>query len=378
MNDSEGWNLVSTRSELLQLQSDWEQLFCSNDGHSPFQSWGWVNAWLSHLAGPHELLIACHRDQTGILDFVLPMIRRVAAGTGNPNVVLTCSYGPDCSEKIGSLRVPGLDVRSAARAAEAVSRFLKPGDYAMFAPLDADWQSPDALAKAIEAIGRKTATRPDVVCPTMSLPETWDAFLQELSSNFRSQVRRSAKNFTGDGECTSRTLAAADAEAFTRRLIQLNCNRMQAKGDVSSMQDEAFQAFLLEAIPYLAAQGLAWMDVVERDSEILGVALNLAYGKEIYYYSGGFDEQLNKLRPGTALFANAIQRGIDSGFTSFNFLRGDESYKYRWGAQDVVDRAVVAFPAALMPALAARSASHLQSLLGKAKQIVGTMRGRRK
>ena len=378
MDDSEGWNLVSIRSDFLQLQSDWEQIYRSNVRHSPFQAWGWVNAWLSHLAGPHELLVACHRDPVGDLDFVLPLIRRTGGGIGMPDVMLVCSYGPECSEKLGSLRTPNLDDRAATMAAEAVSRFLEPSDYASLAPLDTKCQSPDTIARAIGLTGRKTSMRPGVVCPTLGLPDSWEVYLQQLSSNFRSQVRRSEKNFTGTGESVSRALTPADAETFTRELIRLNRGRMQAKGDVSSMEDEAFRAFLLEAIPYMASQDIAWMDVVENDAGIYGVSLNFVHGKEIYYYSGGFDDRFSKLRPGTALFAFAIRRGIESGYTSFNFLRGDESYKYRWGAKDVVDHCVVVFPTAGIPALLAAAADRLYVVVGKAKQIVDGTRARLK
>lgn len=378
MDDSEGWNLVSTRSDFLQLQSDWEQLFRSNARHSPFQAWGWVNAWLNHLAGPHELLVACHREPSGRLDFVLPLIRRIGGGIGKPAVMLACSFGPDCSEKLGTLRTTNLDDRVATMAAEAVARFLDPGDSASLAPLDTECQSPDQMASAIGLTGRKTSVRPGVVCPTLGLPESWEAYLQQLSSNFRSQVRRSEKNFTSEGESVRRALTPADAETFTRELIRLNRTRMQVKGDVSSMEDEAFQAFLLQAIPYMASQEIAWMDVVENDTGIFGVSLNFAHGKEIYYYSGGFDDQFSKLRPGTALFAGAIRRGIESGYTSFNFLRGDESYKYRWGAEDVVDHCVVVFPAAGIPALLATTADRLYTVATRAKQTVGRMRARSK
>ena len=377
MDDSEGWHLVSTQSDFLQLQTDWEQLHRRNALHSPFQTWGWVNAWLRHLAGPHELLIACHRDPGGDIDFILPLIRR-SGGVGKPNVMLACSFGPECSEKLGSLRTPTLDDRAASMAAEAVSRFLNPGDYGYLAPLDDSCQSPDKLSKAIGQTGRKTSLRPDVVCPTLDLPDSWEVYLQQLSSNFRSQIRRSEKNFTGTGELTIRALAPADAETFTRELIRLNRTRMQVKGEVSSMEDEVFQAFLLEAIPYMAAQEMAWMDAVENEAGIVGVSLNFIHGKGIYYYSGGFEDRFNKSRPGTALFAGAMRRGIELGYSSFNFLRGNEPYKYRWGAKDVVDHRVVVFPVARIPALLAAAADRLYTVADKAKQTVGRIRARPK
>jgi CelD/BcsL family acetyltransferase involved in cellulose biosynthesis len=376
MDESGGWRIVSTQSEFLHLQPDWEHLYSRNDQHSPFQAWGWVNAWLTHLAGSHELLIACHRDSDGQLDFILPLIRRSGGGIGRPRVMLACGFGPDCSEKLGSLYAPEIKDKIGTMVAAAMSRFLRPNDIAYFAPLDERSQSVDNLVSAISAECRKASLRPDVVCPTLELPGNWEEFLQQLSSNFRSQVRRSLKNFAEGDDLVIRTIAAKDAERFTRELIRLNKTRMLVKGNVSSMEDSAFEAFLLDAIPYMALQDIAWMDAIEADSTIVGVALNFFHGRNIYYYSGGFEDRFSKSRPGTALFAVAIQRGIELGYTSFNFLRGSESYKYRWGARDVVDLGVVVLPADRLPRVLAVAADRGYALVDALRQASRRMRAR--
>jgi CelD/BcsL family acetyltransferase involved in cellulose biosynthesis len=38
--------------------------------------------------------------------------------------------------------------------------------------------------------------------------------------------------------------------------------------------------------------------------------------------------------PGIVLFAERIRTAIARGFTAFDFMRGNESYKYRFGATD--------------------------------------------
>ena len=63
---------------------------------------------------------------------------------------------------------------------------------------------------------------------------------------------------------------------------------------------------------------------------------------------GGFDDKARKIRPGIALFALAMQRGIDSGYTKYDFLRGEESYKYRWCATDVLTHNVSIYPAGFL------------------------------
>ena len=76
------------------------------------------------------------------------------------------------------------------------------------------------------------------------------------------------------------------------------------------------------------------MDTIEDGTDVVGCSLHFVQGRTVYYYMGGFDERATNLRPGTALFALVIQRSIAQKYTSFDFLRGGDPYKYRWGATD--------------------------------------------
>jgi len=345
MTDSGTWHLAANHSEFLKLQPDWEHLFRENSRHSPFLAWGWVNAWLKHIAGRHELLVACLRDDSGALVFVLPLVRRNREQRfGSTQVELVCSYGPECSEKLGCLCVPALESRAVELSATALSRYAGRHDTISLGRLDNAADYPSGLRAAMQESGRHSRLRPDVACPTVRLPESWDEYLGGLSSNFRSQVRRSYRQVEGDEMAEFRSIAPSDAEAFARDLIRLNRSRMQAKGETSSLEDEAFRDFLGEAVPYMAAHELAWMDSIGRGDEVLGSALNFVHGRSAYFYMGGFDDRASKLRPGTALFAQVIQRCIDGGYGEYDFLRGAEPYKYRWRAEDVVTQRVVIYP----------------------------------
>ena len=53
-----------------------------------------------------------------------------------------------------------------------------------------------------------------------------------------------------------------------------------------------------------------------------------------HYYLSGYDPDLEKLSIGNILVAHAIEQAVRDGATTFDFLRGAEEYKYRWGSQD--------------------------------------------
>jgi CelD/BcsL family acetyltransferase involved in cellulose biosynthesis len=46
------------------------------------------------------------------------------------------------------------------------------------------------------------------------------------------------------------------------------------------------------------------------------------------------DPDARELSPGVLMVAKYVERAIESGKRRIDFLRGNESYKYEWGAID--------------------------------------------
>jgi CelD/BcsL family acetyltransferase involved in cellulose biosynthesis len=52
------------------------------------------------------------------------------------------------------------------------------------------------------------------------------------------------------------------------------------------------------------------------------------------YYNAGVDPDARDLSPGVLMVAKYVERAIAKGKRRLDFLRGDEGYKYEWGAVD--------------------------------------------
>ena len=51
-----------------------------------------------------------------------------------------------------------------------------------------------------------------------------------------------------------------------------------------------------------------------------------------YLYNSGYDPDLGAASPGVVLVEQLVRYAAGSGRTTFDFLKGDEAYKYRMGA----------------------------------------------
>jgi CelD/BcsL family acetyltransferase involved in cellulose biosynthesis len=339
------WQIVTSLEELDGLRTDWQALHSLNPQHSPFQSWSWSTAWLRHLAGTHELQIICGRDDRNELVFVLPLVL-VSPENGAPSVCTNvCGYGPDCSDYIGCLRTPELDDELAVVTGNAIDRYVDRSVRLVMPSLDGNSGFPNELRGTMSNLGRATWLRRHHSCPAIALPGSLDEYLAGLSSNFRSQLRRHHRKVVEHPEVELKPVDVDGASSFARELVRLNRTRMRDKGIESSFEVEAFRNFFLDAVPGLAREGIAWMDTIVNGDKVLAAALTLLHADRMYFYAAGFDGSASALRPGTALHLEVLMRGIERGYVRYDFLRGSEPYKYRWGATEAWTWKLTAYPA---------------------------------
>jgi CelD/BcsL family acetyltransferase involved in cellulose biosynthesis len=72
----------------------------------------------------------------------------------------------------------------------------------------------------------------------------------------------------------------------------------------------------------------------DRDAPIAGLLAFLDRERHSFcFYITGFDKRYATFSPGTVIVAHAIREAICNGYRVFDFLRGDEPYKFSLGAE---------------------------------------------
>jgi CelD/BcsL family acetyltransferase involved in cellulose biosynthesis len=110
--------------------------------------------------------------------------------------------------------------------------------------------------------------------------------------------------------------------------------------------DPQMQDFFLDVAQVLHTQGWLQLAFIEMDGQKAASLFNIDYGDAILVYNSGYDPfEFRHLSPGIIVTARCIEHAITLGRSKFDFLRGDEVYKYRFGAQDTtIRRLLIAKP----------------------------------
>lgn len=330
----------------------WRRITSASPQATVFQTWEWNRTWWRHFGGGKRLwALAFVEDRTvvGFAPLFLPpdgVPLRIARflGTG------VSDYGD-------LLALPGCEMEVLA----AFSAFLADRQGA-WDWLDLQQIRPGAVAGlALPGNGPlRAATGPGETCPYLPLPSDWETFRSGLGKKLRSNIgyyeRALRKLYAVDMRLATGESLEDDLSVFFE-LHQRRWNRRWLPGVFVSRRMRAFHQ---EVAAALLAAGFLRLHTLTLDGEAQASLYCFQFNRRCAYYLGGFEPTLARLSVGTVLTAQAIRHAIDADqATEFDFLRGDEPYKYRWGAQDRFSQRLSLTHPGLRPPLLA-GAGHLR------------------
>ncbi|HIE51041.1 MAG TPA: GNAT family N-acetyltransferase, partial [Armatimonadetes bacterium] len=169
----------------------------------------------------------------------------------------------------------------------------------------------------------------------LSLPASWEEYLQSLSRNTRAQVRRSLRALEEAGEWRlHRPTTREELSAAEETLRTLHQSRWTKRGKPGVFASERFCTFHYRMMRYLFAQGQLDLVTLIVKGEPIGCLYNLRYGDTVFFYQSGIREVADKhLRPGVLLHVLAIREALGQGFSTYDFLRGEMRYKRSLGGR---------------------------------------------
>jgi CelD/BcsL family acetyltransferase involved in cellulose biosynthesis len=195
------------------------------------------------------------------------------------------------------------------------------------------------FADLLRAQGWQVDAPIEDVCPVIALPSTFDAYLAMLDGKERRELQRKLRRAAEE----SRVVVAADPSSLERDMndfLALMKASMVSKSDFMTPGMEAFFHKMAAVMQQAGWLQLAFLEVGDEEPRTRAAAyLNFVYGNDVLVYNSGLDPlKYSHISPGQVLIARLIERAIAEKRRLFDFLQGNESYKYGLGGKDVVLR----------------------------------------
>jgi CelD/BcsL family acetyltransferase involved in cellulose biosynthesis len=323
------------------LKPQWNDLLHRSRCDTLFLTWEWQSTWWKHLGEGNLVLLGFHAEDDGRLVGIAPLFRNQA---GDGRSVLSLVGCRDVSDYLDFIVEAGQE----DAVYHALLDYLEDEAFA--------WHLMDLcnipqhsltfvrFRELAEMRGYQTVVEVEDVCPIIDLPATWDDYLMMLDKKQRHEVRRKLRK--ADTEADTRFIVVGpgdDLQAAMQTFIALH---QKSTPEKDKFMDPQMQAFFFDVAQVLQARGWLQLAFVEMDGEKAASLLNFDYGNAVLVYNSGYDPaQFSQLSPGIIVTARCIEQAITLGRDRFDFLRGNEIYKYRFGAQDTeVRRLLIAKP----------------------------------
>ena len=167
-------------------------------------------------------------------------------------------------------------------------------------------------------------------CSVLPLPGSWDEYLEGLSGKNRHELRRKMRRL--DRELPGTTVHShATVKGLSDAMTAFLALHRQSRPGKARFMDERMEEFFRTVAGALMDRGWLRLWFLELEGEPLAACLTYEYEGSVGLYNSGFDPMRAALSPGIVLLCHVIRDAVERGFRRFDFLRGDEPYKYGFG-----------------------------------------------
>jgi CelD/BcsL family acetyltransferase involved in cellulose biosynthesis len=166
----------------------------------------------------------------------------------------------------------------------------------------------------------------------IELPGSWDAYLAALSGKDRHELRRKLRRAE---TARPRAEVGRTPAALATLLDGFLALHRKSKIGKARFMDARMEDFFRGLGMALAAEGTAALWMLWLDDRPAAALFCLEYGDTVGLYNSGFDPEARAWSPGVVLIARTIEDAIARGARRYDFLRGEEPYKYGFGARPV-------------------------------------------
>lgn len=316
--------LHTTEAVFSSLKAEWDSLLHPERSTDFFMTLGWQQTWWKHL-GRGTLAVVAIRDEAGVLIGLGPWF------IDEQRVVHTIGC-KDVTDYLGVMAKTGQE----EAVYQALLNFMCSADapaWESFALCNVPQDTPTLtqLPTIAQSHGLMTETQQEDVCPVIFLPDTYEGYLESMDKKQRHELRRKRRRAEEYGvNCYvvgSEHNLDEEIDAFFELMA------MSTPDKAAFLQEPGHKAFFHEMGHVMLDAGYLHLIFLTIEGQRAAAMWQFGYQDRMMLYNSGLNPSaFSALSPGIVLLTFSIDDAVQRGFKIYDFLQGDEEYKYRMGA----------------------------------------------
>ncbi|MFW5713585.1 MAG: GNAT family N-acetyltransferase [Brevefilum sp.] len=324
----------NTFDALTSYQEDWNHLLQNSASHVPFLTFDYLRTWWETRGGGEwpqdsQLVLTAAFDGESLMG-VAPLFHTENI-LGTPALMFVGAF--EVSDFLDFIIDPG----NLQPFISGLIDFLLKEDLPHWELLDLYnilQDSPTLEVLQAEAEKRDWEHKQVQLqpAPYIALPGDFEEYLAGIDKKQRHEIRRKLRNVEQDlaeGELyftEDPDKLEADVDAFLDMMAQ--------DPNKKDFLTEPMRQHLHKTARTAFEAGWLQMAFFTLDGSKAAANMSFNYNKRLWLYNSGWDWEFRDYSPGWILIAYLIRWANENGIKEFDFMRGDEPYKYKFGGVD--------------------------------------------
>jgi CelD/BcsL family acetyltransferase involved in cellulose biosynthesis len=315
---------------LTRLRVEWQAMFGAS-GAPPFLSWEWLSTWHKWFGLEKHPYLLCARER-GNLIALLPLCAEKRQSSRFSLRLKRISFMGEshgASDYLDILALPEFKQKSADIFIDYLA-LPRSFDLLELEGIAVDSCTLQSLTRRFANDGRfRFRIVPQYICPRMSLDVRWNDLIERSrrSDYFKRCMSRLNKIASFEFRVVS---DVNEIPAAYGRLLELHIGRWIDRGGSSAVKTVEQKGFTFDVAAELARAGMTRFEEIWLEGECRASLIGFESGDCYYFFLSGFDQAWSKYSLGFTLLWLSIREASRRGLKMYDFLRGDENYKFDW------------------------------------------------
>lgn len=297
----------------------WQEVIAASGSDNPFLTWEWNQAWASAYA-PDKAIRVLVAEAGGKPVAIAPLLY-----TGRQTSFLINPFFADYADFLMADDAPGAVLQAFLECC------METGKEAVFGPIRSCGQTGRLLVESAQDLGRPWLLEVMSSNPCVVPTSDFDSYMEGRSKRVRQEIRTTLNHLNRGGgwefvECNG----GDPANEILDSLIRYHHGRQEGKAGLSIFDPPENQQFF-RYLPDRLEEGpaRAHLSAIAWQGRFVSAAYSLVCGRTLYYWIPSFDQNIKGVSLGKLHIKCLLEKCFAAGVT-FDFMGGDEPYKYQW------------------------------------------------
>ncbi len=323
-----------SETELPYVRTNWNLLLAESEANECFLLWEWIHSWWQvYQNANRRLLILAGKNWAGETVGIAPFYieKEDVLGVRTMKVIRFCSYTDTNPDHLDVIVRRGYEEFFFRALLDYLKENCREWDFIRLDGLSEKSLLGKFFTPAAFGDDFILECLPGSRCPYLTIESDFQDYIMGFSRGKRHNLLKKCRRLLNGERVSSKIVSREeDPETYLQDLFAVHAERANRKGWVTTFQGRETNLFHTTFIEYLLPHDKIILSSIYDGPAPLSFYYCIKHNKKYYLYQTGLSSEGENRSAGVVLISSLIEKAFHEASREFDFLRGDEEYKYFW------------------------------------------------